>query len=410
MRMKKRVWGGAFVLLISAGIGHGCGAFLGAPAPPATPKREPAPVRVAKAELRAMPSELAAIGQVEALATVEIRPQVGGEIVAVSFQEGDLVQEGQPLFQIDPRPYENALKMAEAKLGMARAGLAAAHARVSERRAEADNADTELKRDQSLLNGEMVTREEFDRSRTRAQAARAAMGAEQASTTSAGNDIESAQAEIDRAKLDLAYCDLRAPITGRTGSLLVHKGDLARVNDATAMVTIVQTKPIYVAFTLPEKHLAAVRARLGGDGLPIAIQIPTQEDTPVLGKVSFIENTVDTRTSTIRLKATLPNEDERLWPGQYVQVHAQMSIQENAVVVPSQSIQNGQNGAYVYVVKADLSAELRPVKPGPAKDGYTALLEGLAEGETVVRDGQLRVAPGATVAILQDGTAETPAQ
>jgi len=398
------------VLLLGGLLGTGCGTSEGAQPPAATAKRQPAPVRVAKAELLAMPTELAAIGQVEALATVEIRPQVGGEIVAVSFAEGDLVQEGQELFRIDPRPYENAVKQAEARLGMSRAGLAAAQARIAETRAEADNADTELKRDQTLLDGKMVTREEFDRSRTRAQSARAALGAQQASAASAGSDIENAQAEIEQAKLDLEYCVIHAPITGRTGSLMLHRGDLARVNDTTPLVSIVQTKPIHVSFTLPEKHLAEVRERMAAEGLPIAVLIPTQEDRPVAGKVSFIDNKVEARTSTIRLKASIANEDERLWPGQYVQVKAQMSVLDNAIVVPSQAVQNGQKGPYVYVVKADMTAELRPVTPGSEKDGRTAILEGLAEGETIVSDGHLRVAPGGPITVMPDAAAEAAAK
>lgn len=407
--MKIQCWAMMSAVLLSISALSGCGASSGAQVPAAQKKPEPAPVRVTKAALRTIPTELRAVGQVEALATVEIRSQVGGEIIAVHFKEGDLVQEGQPLFQIDPRPYENALKMAEAKLGMAHAGLRAAQSRIAERKAEAENANTVLKRDQTLLDGQMVTREEFDRSRTLAETARAALAAEQASAASAGNEIESAQVEIERAKLDLSYCDIKAPFTGRTGSLLLHKGDLARVNDATPLVTLVQTKPINVSFTLPEKQLAELRMRMANEGLPVSVLLPGQEESPISAMVNFVENTVDTRTSTIRLKASTPNDDERLWPGQFVEVRVQMSVLENAVAIPAEALQTGQKGAYVYVIKEDLTAELRPVTPGATKDGFTAILEGLSDGETLVREGQLRVAPGAKVSVLSDAsTTEAP--
>jgi len=369
-------------------------------APTGTPKRDAAPVRIAPAETRAMPIELSAIGAIEPLATIALKSQVAGEIIAVSFTEGDLVQEGQELFRIDTRPFELNARQAEAQLAAARATVEESRARVAQARAESENATTELGRNQTLLDRQMVTREEFDQSRTRAQAARASLTAQEAGVSSATQQIANAQAQIDRAKLDLEYCSIKAPITGRTGSLMLHRGDLVRANDTTPLVTIVQVKPIYVSFTVPERHLPEVRARMADGPLQVHALLPGQEETPVTGTLTFIDNLVDQTTSTIRLKATFDNEDERLWPGQFVRVLLQMSIEEDAIVVPTAAVMTGQRGTYVYAITPELTADMRLVKTGITRGPYTVITDGLASGEKVITDGHVRVAPGAPVSIL----------
>lgn len=371
--------------------------------------KEPAPVRIAEARVESVPVELENIATAESVSTVEIKAQVSGEIIEVLFKEGDTVTEGQELFHIDSRPFEAALKMAEAKLARAAALREEASAQLSRNRAEAENMRTELERNKTLLDREMVTREEYDTARTAAAATSAAVDASAATVRSAGEDIRAAEAEVERAKLDLAYCVIRAPITGRSGALQTHKGDLVRANDTVPMVTLTQLKPIYVSFTLPEKYLVDVRLRSAQGPLKVRALIPEHEHTPILGELTFVDNAVDQETSTIRLKATFPNEDELLWPGQFVRVLVEMEIVNDVVVVPSQAVQTGQQGTYTYVIGADLKAELRPVKTGPRREGLTVISEGLGAGEKIVTDGHMRVAPGQEVRVISDAPEAAPA-
>ena len=402
--MKRALVTATVLVLLASGCPKPAAAPGGAPGGAAAPK-EPAPVKVAAAELRSMPVELENIATVEPIATVEIKAQVSGEIIAVLFKEGDMVTEGQELFHIDPRPFEAALKMAEAKLARAEAMQEEARAELARTQAEAQNMKTELGRNKTLLDREMVTREEYDTARTAAAATGASVDASAAGVRSAGQDIRSAEAEIERAKLDLAYCVIRAPMTGRTGALNTHKGDLVRENDAEPMISITQLKPIYVSFTLPERFLTDLRRRTAEGPLTVRATVPDHDDPPVDGTLTFVDNQVDLTTSTIRLKATFPNEDEYFWPGQYVRAAVQMAVQNDVVTVPSQAVQTGQKGTYVYVVGADLKAEMRLVKAGIRKEGFTVIVEGLSAGEKLVIDGHMRVAPDQAVSIITDEAA-----
>lgn len=408
--MKQGIVWLAVLCLVASGCPKSAGGPAGAPGG-AGGAKPPAPVRMAEATVRSMPVELGNIATVEPIATVEIKAQISGEIVEVLFKEGEMVTEGQELFRIDPRPYEAALKMAEAKSARARAMQEEARAEMARNQAEAENMKTELGRNKTLLERDMVTREEFDTARTAAAATSAAVDASAAGVRSAAEDIRAGEAEIERAKLDLAYCVIRAPMTGRTGVLHAHKGDLVKANDTDAMVTITQLKPIYVSFTLAEKFLTDVRQRAAQGPLTVRATVPDHDDPPVSGTLTFVDSQVDMTTSTIRLKATFPNEDEYLWPGQYVRATVEMSMENDVTTVPSQAVQTGQNGTYVYVIDADLKAELRPVKAGIRKDGFTVVTEGIRAGEKVVTDGHLRVAPGQPVEIIADrAAAEAPAQ
>ncbi len=397
--MKQAILWAAALCVVASGCPKAASPAAGGPGAPGAPK-EPAPVKIAEAVLQSMPVELENIATVESIATVEIKAQVSGEIIAVLFKEGEPVTEGQELFHLDPRPYDAALKMAEAKLARAQSMQEQARAELARNQAEAENMKTELGRNKTLLDREMVTREEYDTARAAAAATSAGVDASAAGVRSAAQDIRAAEAEIDRAKLDLAYCIIRAPMSGRTGMLHLHKGDLVRANDTTPMVSITQLKPIYVSFTLPEKFLTDVRQRTAEGPLNVRATVPDHDDPPVTGALTFVDSQVDLTTSTIRLKATFPNEDEYLWPGQYVRAAVEMSVENDVIVVPAQAVQTGQKGTYVYVIGADLKAELRPITAGTRKDGFTVISEGLSAGEKVVTDGHLRTAPGQPVAII----------
>ena len=369
---------------------------------PGAASRPATPIHVAPASTQTVPVQLPAIGAVEAYSTIELKSQVSGIITDVLFDEGEVVEAGQVLFVIDKRPFEVALTGAEANLSRAKAEHQEALSMVAREKAQAENARKELERDTELLSRGTISQEEFDQSQANSEALEAAVRADEAAVQSAAQTIHASTAAIDEAKLLLEYCTIRSPIEGKTGSLLIHKGNLAREGDSVPLVIINQTQPIYVTFTLPERNLSAVRSAMAKGTLKVAAIIPGEEDRPLPGEVSFIDNSVDAGTGTIRLKATFANEENRLWPGQFVDVVLDIDVLENAVVVPTEAVQVGQNGAYVYVVNADLTVALRELKAGDVADGMTIITEGLQPGETVVTDGQMRLAPGATVKILED--------
>lgn len=379
----------------------------GGPPPGAS---QPAPVHATKAETQRVPVELVSFGTAEPLSTIELKAQVSGEIVEVLFAEGDRVTQGQPLFRIDPRPFEAALAEAEANLARAGAQRGEAEANLRENEVRAKNAQVELERNKTLLSREIVTQEEFDQSRTAADALVAAAGADAAAVKSATEEIRAAQAAVDAAKLNLNYCTISSPIDGRTGSLMAHRGDLVSANASSPVVLITQTAPINVSFTLPERYLQPLRDGMKAGEVPVQATIPETDAPPISGKLTFIDNAVDKITSTIRLKALFENEGEALWPGQYVNVRLGLGYLENRVTVPAQAVQTSQDGPYVYVISPESKAELRPVKTGPPYDGVVVIEEGLQAGEQVMTDGHLRVAPGGPVKVLGDAEkVEAPA-
>ncbi|MBI4166581.1 MAG: efflux RND transporter periplasmic adaptor subunit [Acidobacteria bacterium] len=327
----------------------------------------PVPVTVTTVSTKTVPVEVRAIGNVEALATVSVKALVEGTIEQADFREGQDVKKGDLLFNLDERPF--------------RATLAQLEANLARDQAELKNAQSQAERTEKLFQDGIVSRDQYDTFRTSADALAAAVRADQAA--------------IDRARIDLEYCTIRSPIDGRTGSLLFHPGNIVKSND-TVLVVINQMDPIYVSFSVPEIHLSEIKARMGAV-LPVAVTIPGEENFSSEGKLSFIDNSVDMKTGTIRLKATLRNQAKKLWPGQFVNATLRLSTQQNAVVIPTQAVQTGQSGFYVYVVKSDMTTELRPVLPGNEIAGLTVIQKGLQPGETVVTDGQLRLYPGAKV-------------
>ncbi|MHB8876215.1 MAG: efflux RND transporter periplasmic adaptor subunit [Myxococcaceae bacterium] len=355
-------WGAPLAALVLAL--HGC-SKPEAQGPRAAP---PAPVMVGKVVQKAMPEQVAAVGNVTPVSTVAVRPLVSGVIDKVEFKEGTEVKKDQVLFLIDPRP--------------AKAALAAAESALVRDRAQAERARADVKRYGELVQKQYVTTQQFE--------------AAKASSEALDATVKVDEAAVMKARLDLAYCTLRAPVDGRTGSLAVQVGNLAQPAAPNALVTITQLRPIYVSFSVPEGLLPKLRA--AKDGVKVVAQAPGDAASHE-GIITFIDNSVNTQTGTILLKATFANEDEALWPGQFVNVTATLGQRPKALVVPATSVQRGQQGSFVYVVKADDTVELRPVVVGPFDDSEAIIEQGLSAGETVVTEGQLRVVPGAKVQV-----------
>jgi multidrug efflux system membrane fusion protein len=338
------------------------------------PKALPSvPVTVATSVRKNMPLQVRAIGNVEPINSVTIKAQVNGQLSRVHFREGQDVRKGDLLFTIDPRPFEAALRLSEAAL--------------AKDRAQAAFSREQVRRYGSLLKDGIVTQDQYDQLRANADSFDAATAADRAA--------------VDNARLQLAYCFIRSPIDGRTGNLLVQPGNLVKANDVPVLVTINQLSPIFVTFTVPEKEMQEIRSYLSGGTLKVEAVIPNDPKGPETGAISFLDNTVDTATGTIKLKGTFANKTRRLWPGQFVNVTLTLTTRTDAVVVPTQAVQTGQQGQFVFVVKPDLTVESRPVAVGLALGDESVIEKGLNAGEKVVTDGQLRLIPGAKVEVRQ---------
>ena len=324
----------------------------------------------ATVEQKDMPVELNAIGAVEAYATVSVKTQVTGQLTGVHFQEGKDVRKGDLLFTLDKRALEAELNRQQANL--------------EHDVAQAKLAHLDAERYAGLLQGGVVSHQQYDQVRSLADELDAA--------------VRGDQAAIENAKVQLAYCSIYSPIDGQTGTLLIHQGNMIKANDTPFLVTINQVQPIRVAFTVPQQFLADIKRFSVAGRLPV--QAAIQGDSrPAIGTMSFIDNTVDAATGTIKLKGEFPNTDRRLWPGQFVNVTLVLHTQPKAVVVPAQALQNGQQGQFVFVIKSDMTVEARPVTVNRTSSGQAIVDAGLAAGERVVTDGQLRLVPGSKVSI-----------
>ncbi len=330
----------------------------------------PAPVAVGHAEQRDVPVQIRVIGTVEASSSVAVKAQVGGVLTRVHFVEGQDVNKGAVLFSIDPRPYEAALRQAEAALVRSRA--------------QYENAKAEEKRYAELLSKGYVAQTQYEQIRTNADALNAT--------------VQGDQAAVENAKLNLNYCTIRSPFSGRTGNLMVDEGNLIKANADTAMVTIHQIRPVYVAFSVPEQSLDEIRTHMTAGVLKVEAFASQEDKTPARGRLTFIDNTVDVATGTILLKGTFDNSDRRLWPGQFVNVVMTLVIRKNATVVPTAAVQTGQQGPYVFVLKGD-TAELHPVTIGTEYEGMTVIEKGVQAGDVVVTSGHMRVIPGGSVVV-----------
>jgi multidrug efflux system membrane fusion protein len=380
--------------------------FLGDRSAPKTTgagRGEVVPVETALVTQQDVPIQLKAIGNVEALSTVGVRSQVEGILLRVAFAPGQEVKKGDLLFTIDPRPLQAQLSQAEANLLKAMASVRQGLDIVAKDEATANNSRTIVSRDAKLIEGGVISREEYDNALSKLQADEATVRADKSAVANLQAAQKAEQAAVENARVQLSYATIHAPLTGKTGNLAVTAGNLVRANDTTPMVTITTPAPIYVTFSVPERDLVRIRQSTGASGLVAQGVIPGDESNPVMGKLSLVDNTVDMATGTVRLKATFQNDDRRLYPGQFVNVVLTLGTQNGAVVVPSQAVQIGQDKSFVYVVKFDSTVEMRVIKPGPMADTMTVIEDGLKPGEQVVTDGQLRLVPGTKVQVKGQG-------
>jgi membrane fusion protein, multidrug efflux system len=348
----------------------------------AAPAPAPVPVMTAAVEQKTVPLQIKAIGGVEAYSNVSVKTQITGELTGVFFKEGDDVKKGQLIFTLDKRPFEAALKQAEGTL--------------ARDQAQAMNAKAQATRYEALYKSGVVSKEEYDRMQSNADALDSAVLADRAA--------------VENARVQLIYCSIYSPINGHTGPLLIHRGNMIKANDTPFLVSINQIQPIYVSFTVPEQNLADIKRYSSRAKLQVHAFIPNDNAGPVTGYLNFIDNTVDQATGTIKLKAEFANRDRRLWPGQFVDVALTLAQQPNAIVVPSQALQNGQQGQFVYVVKPDMTVDARSVVLNRSSDGQAVIDKGLTAGEQVVTDGQLRLVPGAKVQLKETAAPLAPAQ
>lgn len=343
-----------------------CGCSSGDSGPKGPP---PAPVAVTVVQEKDMERNLHVVGNVQASATVAVKTRVTGELQAVHFVEGDQVEAGQKLFTIDPRPFEATLREAKGRLDKDRAQLA--------------KAEDDMRRYAKLVGEGYVSRESYEQAATDAAALRATVQADRGA--------------VENAALQLEYCTVTAPIAGRAGELKSNKGNMIKANDDTAVLTIDTLSPIYVSFAVPEAYLSAIMARQREGNVRVSARPAGGE--AVIGDLTFIANTVDTRTGTIKLRGTFANTDSSLWPGQFVEVTLALGNIPGALVIPARSVQAGRNESYVYVVDESNKAQYRKVSVDIESDGLAVISEGLKKGEKVVTEGQVRLAPGVSVKV-----------
>jgi multidrug efflux system membrane fusion protein len=356
----------------------------------------PVPVITAAVQQRDVPVEVAAIGNVEAFESVSVRSQVTGVVTEVKFREGDFVKKGDQLFTIDPRPYQALLEQARANLTRDEALLAQSQAQLARDQAQSDYLQQTVQRNAELAERGILSKDMLQQSQAQAAANVAAVKADQAAVESARAQLGAQQAAVDTAAVQLTYTVIRSPINGRTGNLTMKPGNLATAN-TTELTTIAQVEPVYVTFAVPATRLAAIRNHDTRDPLTVSALPQDENSTPASGALAFVDNTVDTTTDTIKLKARFDNTDHRLWPGEFARVTLRLSTLSNALVVSSEAVQTGQEGPFVFVVKSDSTVEQRAVTITQRVNDDVVIGQGLKPGETVVTEGQLRLEPGSRI-------------
>lgn len=329
------------------------------------------PVTVAAVVRKPMPLQIHIVGTAEPHSTVAVRTQVTGELTSINFREGDDVLAGQVLFTLDRRPLEAALREAESNLARDLA-LAA-------------NARAQASRYRDLTRRGIASREQLDSFTAQAEALDATVAADRAA--------------VEHARVQLEFSTIRSRIGGRAGALTAHVGNVVRASDPAPLVVINQIAPIYVSFAVPESRLAELRRYLGAGSVRVAAKSPEDSGPPALGRITFVDNAVDSTTGTIRLKATFGNEERRLWPGQFLEVTLTLATQANALVVPTVAVQAGPDGHHVFVVTSEQTADLRVVKVARTIGAETTIERGLSEGETVITDGHIRLLPGTRISV-----------
>jgi len=387
-RLSVIIWVAATAMLLAACSDNAAGK--------ARVQQPPVPVTVGEVLEKTIPVQLTAVGNAMAYTTVGIKSQINGQLVEVRFKEGQDVRKGDLLFVIDPRPFEAALRQTEAALNQRQAEVRQAQAAVERDTAQLENSKVQERRYRELVAKELIAREQYDTLNTNMAAMQATVEADRAAVENARAALQAAQANIDNAKLQLGYTTIRAPIDGRTGNLLVQNGNILKANDDNPIVVINQIHPIYVSFAVPEQHLTDIKKYRAAGTLKVVARPPRQQETLATGELTFVNNSVDQTTATIQLKATFANQDNVLWPGQFVDVSLLLTSR-TAIVVPSQAIQPGQQGPYVFVVKPDQTVETRQITPGVRLGAETIVEKGLKPSERVVTDGQLRLVPGSRI-------------
>ncbi|MGA8050193.1 MAG: efflux RND transporter periplasmic adaptor subunit [Burkholderiales bacterium] len=337
----------------------------------------PVPVSVASATARSVPVYLRAIGNVDPYSSVAVKARVDGQIVEVNFREGQAVRKSEVLFRLDARPFQAALRQAEANLARDTANR--------------DQARAQERRYLDLLDKNFVSKEAYAQFRTNAETAEA--------------QFKASQAAVETARLNLEYCTIRSPIDGYVGRIMLQLGNLVKANDVNALVVINEVKPVYVTFAIPEQSLRQIRRHMNEGPLEVSVTGSDTAQPPIAtGTLVFIDNAVDQSTGTIKLRARFANNDLALWPGQFVAVRVKLYEQSNAVVVPAAAVQTGPQGEYVYVLKPDSTTEMRKVTVARSEGDYSVISQGLAPGETVVTRGQLRLSPKARVVVRPEAS------
>jgi membrane fusion protein, multidrug efflux system len=384
MRMTLKTLGGSALITAMALAAGGCSAGGEAAAPLKGGGRggQPAavPVTVTTVAQKSMPVDINVIGTSEPYSTVQVHAQVTGELTSVNFKEGDDVKKGQVLFTLDRRPLEAAVEQAQANL--------------AKDQAQAVNARAQSVRYQDLLKRGIATHEQSDQMVSNAAALDATVAADRAS--------------LDNAKVQLAYATIAAPISGRTGALMVHAGNLVRAADTVPLVVINQVSPLYVSFGVPEAQLSELKRYMSHGSLGVQAAPPNDQGAPSTGRITFIDNTVDPTTGTIKVKGTFPNADHRLWPGQFVNVTVRLTMEADATVVPAAAVQTGQQGSYVFVVKNDKTVDMRTVQVERVANSEAVIRDGVTPGETIVTDGQLLLVPGSRISVKNADAKVTP--
>jgi multidrug efflux system membrane fusion protein len=385
-----------FWIYLAAGLLGGC-----AEKPVAANKQQAAPVTVGQVVAKTVPVEISAVGSVEAYSTIQVKTMVAGELKKVHFVEGQDVRKGDLLFTVDERPFRTDLEQAEANLARDKAMLTQLEANLARDIAQAEYAKAQAGRYAKLVGEGVISPEQSEQYETEAKARLEGVEADKAAIKTAHASIQADEAELRSARVQLSFCSVVSPIDGRTGSLLVHEGNIVKANE-TVLVSINQLAPTYVSFSVPELYLPQIRKALAKGALRVDARIRSNDfGEPVAGQLSFIDNMVDHATGTIRLKGTFGNQDRVLWPGEFVDTTLRVAEQVDVPVAPTRAVQTGQNGQYVYVLKTDQTVELRPVVTGPTTGEDTVIQKGLQAGETVVTDGQLRLVNGAPVEVKE---------
>jgi multidrug efflux system membrane fusion protein len=359
------------------------------------------PVVVARVTQRSMPVEINAVGNVEAISTVSIRPQVSGQLLEVHFKEGDFVHKGQLLLTLDARPFQAQVDQAKGAIIRDQAQIAQAEANLARDGAQEKYAQAEAQRYTALMDKGLIPRETLEQTTAQADAAKQSLQVDRASIESAKANLGLDQGALNAATVQLSYCSIYSPIDGRTGAVLQKPGNLLKAADVPVVV-INQVDPIYVNFSVPQQYWPDIRKRAAERTLRVAVTVPQDSAEAQQGDVTFVDSAVDSATGTIHMRATFTNPQNRLWPGLFVNALLRLSEEPHATVVPTQAITQGQNGTFVYVVKSDNTVEQRAVVSSRNADGFAVIDKGLGADDTVVIDGQARLAQGAKIQIKGD--------